>query len=1062
MNKQNKVNKRGKAITLIACVIALLSFLIFASCDIPNEHNNKETATVSLNFSLGRTVFPEASFDNYEFFFSTDGGSPEKLEPNETDGFTFTLEPDVEWDIAVKAYTGEIDEANLAATGSAKVTLVAGTDTTINVNLIGNTGAAGKGFFTYTITMPTEAVIDEISLQKIDGEILGVNVLDGIEAEGSSGEIAAGFYLFSISLSDGPRQAGDVKAVHIYNGLTTNFNADFDNDDFFIPATINIAAISITAPATGAQPVTEITTNDQFSGTVIWSTEDGEFDGDEFEELIVYTAVISLNALPGYSFIGVEEDFFTVSGATSATNNADSGVITAVFPATAEANPCAEGHDFSEWEITTPATCNADGEETEKCSRCETLGTETQAITERPAHTFTQWQETIEPTLSTPAIETEKCSVCETLGTETRVGNSLPITSAAEWASALSQITAGGNGTEEDRKEYTLNIGGDFSIVESTSNTFGATTYITVTLKGNGTVSITNNGGGRLLSVAANQTLIIDSEDLTLQGRTNNFDTLIYMGGNNVKVELRKGVITGNANGTTVTNDGGGVYVSGNGSSFIMSGGIITGNTATRGGGGVYVSFNGSFTLSGNAVIEDDIALLSNDSANSVITIMDDWAGSISRLLLHSSTSNMTAAIGNWVGKTVLQAEEGSALTQDDIAKFQVTTFRNTLSPASNRPTTGFRLVLDSGSAKLEAIPFNMGSNITNAEEWFSALYAIMSGGNNQTYTLNINGDFFVSGNANNSFGTVTGLTVTLQGNGKISIDSATQGNLLRVAVNQTLIIDSENLILHGREVGEGSNNNSSLMITVEGANSRLELKNGTITGNHKYGMSHGSGVSVSGGGSFTMSGGSITDNILQYSTSYHGGGVYVTGAGSSFTMTGGSITNNRAHGGGGGVCITTNASFTMSGGSITGNTGGSITGSGISSDVFIRETAGFTPANPAAFTLSGNAVIGTIVLYATTAANSSITVGDNWTGSITQLDLQGNNSNTNNARPYWYDKTVFRAVEGYTLQQGDLAKFPLGSYLNNSYGGAQAITTTAPIHHLILQDNTGVLAAAP
>lgn len=93
---------------------------------------------------------------------------------------------------------------------------------------------------------------------------------------------------------------------------------------------IDIAAISgVTAPVQGATPVTAITETDQYTGTVSWSPADSPFDYET-----VYTATITLTAKTGYTLSGVTADFFTVTGATSVTNDADSGVITVVFPET--------------------------------------------------------------------------------------------------------------------------------------------------------------------------------------------------------------------------------------------------------------------------------------------------------------------------------------------------------------------------------------------------------------------------------------------------------------------------------------------------------------------------------------------------------------------------------------------------------------------------------------------------------------------------------------------------------------------------------------------------------
>ncbi len=93
---------------------------------------------------------------------------------------------------------------------------------------------------------------------------------------------------------------------------------------------VDIAAIQgVTPPALGGTPVTAISETDQYTGTVVWSDADSPFLGDK-----TYTATITLTAKTGYSLTGVTADFFTVSGATTDTNPADSGVITAVFPVT--------------------------------------------------------------------------------------------------------------------------------------------------------------------------------------------------------------------------------------------------------------------------------------------------------------------------------------------------------------------------------------------------------------------------------------------------------------------------------------------------------------------------------------------------------------------------------------------------------------------------------------------------------------------------------------------------------------------------------------------------------
>jgi hypothetical protein len=94
---------------------------------------------------------------------------------------------------------------------------------------------------------------------------------------------------------------------------------------------INIAAVpGLRVPATGDWPVSSID-GTQYTGTVTWTPAVPEVP---FRPSTIYTAKITLSANTGYTLQGVKANFFKVAGATTVTNAANSGVITAVFPAT--------------------------------------------------------------------------------------------------------------------------------------------------------------------------------------------------------------------------------------------------------------------------------------------------------------------------------------------------------------------------------------------------------------------------------------------------------------------------------------------------------------------------------------------------------------------------------------------------------------------------------------------------------------------------------------------------------------------------------------------------------
>ncbi|WP_186565770.1 InlB B-repeat-containing protein [Lawsonibacter celer] len=129
--------------------------------------------------------------------------------------------------------------------------------------------------------------------------------------------------------------------------------------------------------------------------------------------------------------------------------------------------------------------------------------------------------------------------------------------------------------------------------------------------------------------------------------------------------------------------------------------------------------------------------------------------------------------------------------------------------------------------------------------------------------------------------------------------------------------------------------------IKMTGSGDVIEAKNFTLTdcrttqGEITHSSdAEGSGVKVTGGGTFNMYGGSITNNKAP--SEYNGGGVKVNSG--TFNMYGGSITNNKAPSGynGGGVYIYYSKTFNMYGGTISGNTASS--GGG----VYVRNNAAF------------------------------------------------------------------------------------------------------------------------
>jgi hypothetical protein len=114
----------------------------------------------------------------------------------------------------------------------------------------------------------------------------------------------------------------------------------------------------IAKPVAGSVAATTITETSQYTGAVAWAPAltDGKFGLST-----AYTATITLTAKEGFTFEGVAADFFKVANAT-ATNPANSGVVTAEFPATGAVLGPVYGKDPVDGSYTlNPAAAFADG-----------------------------------------------------------------------------------------------------------------------------------------------------------------------------------------------------------------------------------------------------------------------------------------------------------------------------------------------------------------------------------------------------------------------------------------------------------------------------------------------------------------------------------------------------------------------------------------------------------------------------------------------------------------------------------------------------------------------------
>jgi parallel beta-helix repeat protein len=270
---------------------------------------------------------------------------------------------------------------------------------------------------------------------------------------------------------------------------------------------------------------------------------------------------------------------------------------------------------------------------------------------------------------------------------------------------------------------------------------------------------------------------------------------------------------------------------------------------------------------------------------------------------------------------------------------------------------------------------------VANEGDWNYALGAIGSGGN---YVITLTDSFDIP-DSSSTFGSVTGIKVSLRGAKTLSVNSLYTGMLLELDSGQTLILREATL--------KGHSGNTLSMVHLTGGSEFL-MRSGTISDN-TAGSAGAGGVYVGSGGVFTMSGGTISDNtatggggvfvdsggsfdmsgsaVISDNTvnGSTGGGVYVSGSGSGFTMRGGTISGNTAtYGGGGGVSVSGGGAFIMSGGTIFNNTAGSgFSGGG-----------GVSVSGTGSFTMSGGTISG----------NTAVSGGGVWVNSGSTFNKSG------------------------------------------------------------------------
>lgn len=231
---------------------------------------------------------------------------------------------------------------------------------------------------------------------------------------------------------------------------------------------------------------------------------------------------------------------------------------------------------------------------------------------------------------------------------------------------------------------------------------------------------------------------------------------------------------------------------------------------------------------------------------------------------------------------------------------------------------------------------------------------------------------------------------------------------------------DSVGKITHAngiRGVGVELKNNNA----VNDVAHKFIMYNGCITGNK---TTNGAGVFLYSNTTFTMYGGSITENECNSDTHLPcGGGVYVHN-GATFTMYGGDITKNQADYGGGVSTSGNTANFTMYGGSITENHANKSGGGIYSTSNNISIYGGGVTNN--SVTKTGNAGGIYVSSSGTLTVGGNVNISGNWQGN------ENSSISNNNAKNVYLSTnstiTIEKALTGKNSSIGVTTATPVAT----------------------------------
>ena len=419
---------------------------------------------------------------------------------------------------------------------------------------------------------------------------------------------------------------------------------------------VNIPALqNVGTPASNGTARTAVTATAQYTGTIAWSPA---LTGGKFAANTAYTATITLTALTGFTFNGLENSFFTVANATTvnSSNNTGSSIrVTATFPTTGAAVPFEykvypSGQNMTNTRLiyrggsqlsysgTGPQAvinaiqADADGND----CKIEFLGPNGNAGTTLDITSDQQYTTPFYPPEFTGNWGTVTIAggITTSLATAALSGGTITISGSV---SAI--ITANISNTAATGNAIRFNSTGTLTV---NSGTISATTGSAIYQNGTGTITI---NGGAISATTGNAIYSANTGAITVTGASTSVTSAnttatsgtIYVAASGTGTGTRLTVNNGTVQNTAA--GGNALYNASTGTVYVSGSGKATATT----GSAIYNSGNGLISVSGSSQVTS-----ANAATNSGTIHLAVSSGTGNRLYISGGTVQNTAS-GNAV-----------------------------------------------------------------------------------------------------------------------------------------------------------------------------------------------------------------------------------------------------------------------------------------------------------------------------------------------------------------------------------------------------------------------------